>query len=301
VEATCVNFIVPPRAGAAGSTRESDHAADASADAGASALACACADADANAPADADANALADACALADADASAHANAAERSTVMSIELQIHLHSYIAHPYWPEMEQLINIQKESGMNRARSSANRRKALEEHLKTISMTLGDYDNLVRLAERPFHTDPDGRVVIPKANVDAMLVATCDTIRAAGRPCPPDLVRTVLRASGWTTDISAEAALEWRRFAVVSAGTGAKLSNQRGLRVNRYVGAEPPAEVPATDKVLASGTLDPNPEMVRPEVLRSALVYAGEWVGIGASRKMGWGRFSLLSFEEG
>ena len=40
--------------------------------------------------------------------------------------------YIAEPYWPEMYEYINITKESGMNRARSAANRRKALEEHLR-------------------------------------------------------------------------------------------------------------------------------------------------------------------------
>jgi hypothetical protein len=217
-----------------------------------------------------------------------------------IEIEVHLRSYIAHPYWPEMERLINIQKESGMNRARSSANRRKALEQHLKMLDMKLADYDELERLANRPFHADELGAVVIPKANVDAMLVQTCDTIRAAGRPCPPDQVRTVLRASGWSTNIAEAEALEWRRFAVVSAGTGAKLSNQRGLRVNRYIGGDPPGEEPPTDKVIATGRLDPNPEMVRPDVLRSALVYAGEWVGIGASRKMGWGRFDLLRFDQ-
>ena len=35
--------------------------------------------------------------------------------------------YVAHPYWPEMYELIEITKKSGMNRAKSDANRRKAL------------------------------------------------------------------------------------------------------------------------------------------------------------------------------
>ncbi|MGH2595809.1 MAG: hypothetical protein ACRDH7_07575 [Actinomycetota bacterium] len=216
-----------------------------------------------------------------------------------IRYTIHLKSFIGHPYWPEMNDLVNITKESGMSRARSSANRRKALEEHLKTIGMTLADYDALELKANEPFHVDGEGNVLLPKPNVEAMLVATCDTIRAAGRPCPPDMVRTVLRASGWTTDCPASAALVWERYAVVSSGTGAKLSNQRGLRRNQYVGAEPPIGEP-TQKVIASGTIDPNPEMVRPDVLKRAIEYAGEWIGIGASRKMGWGRFDLLSWDE-
>ena len=34
--------------------------------------------------------------------------------------------YIADPYWPERERVINIDKQSGMSRARSSANRPNA-------------------------------------------------------------------------------------------------------------------------------------------------------------------------------
>lgn len=215
-----------------------------------------------------------------------------------IAYTIHLRSYIGHPYWPEMAQLVDITKESGMSRARSSANRRKALEEHLKTIGMTLAAYEDLERLANRPFHTDAKGNIVIPKPNVEAMVVATCDTIRASGRPCQPEQVRTILRLSEWTTTTPAAQAKMWERFAVVSSGTGAKLSNQRGLRRNAYVGAGPPTGEP-TEKVVASGTVDLTPEMVKPDVLRRALEYAGEWVGIGASRRMGWGRFELLSWE--
>jgi len=218
---------------------------------------------------------------------------------MLINLAIDVHSYIAHPYWPERERVINITKESGLNRARSAQNRRKALEEYLRGEGMTLADYDALVEAADRQFYVDDAGCVVIPKRHVDGMLVATCDKIRSAGKPCPPDMVRTVLRASGWQTTLTPDDAGWWTRYAVVSAGTGARLSNQRALRRNAYLGAEPPSEVDARKPIEATGTLDINPEMVRPEVLRKALDWAGEWIGIGASRKMGWGRFTVTSFD--
>lgn len=244
------------------------------------------------------ANALANA--NATAIAFANANSCPRKEQPMIRYSVHLKSYIAHPYWPEMERVINIQKESGMNRARSSANRRKALEEYLRSHEMTLADYEKLVERSKRAFHVDSNGLLYIPKRNVDAMLVATCDTMRAAGRPCVPDMVRTALRASSWTTDVDPDGALPWSRFAVVSSGTGARLSNQRGARCNLYMGDEPPdPDLPATGKVIAHGTFDLNPEMVDPKTLYNALVYAGEWVGIGASRKMGWGRFEMLTWE--
>ena len=47
---------------------------------------------------------------------------------MKIDLTIYIESYIAHPYLPEREKVINIVKESGMARARSTANRHKLTE-----------------------------------------------------------------------------------------------------------------------------------------------------------------------------
>lgn len=218
---------------------------------------------------------------------------------MRINLTVDLHSYLAHPYRSEREKVINITKESGMSRARSTANRRKALEEYLRANGMTVAEYDALVEIADRPWTLTDDGTIAIPRLNVVSMCVAMCDSIRAAGRPCPPDAVRTVLRPSGWSTSVKPTEARVWERFAVVTSGTGAKLSNQRGLRRNEYVGADAPEGEP-TEAVVASGTFDINPDMVRPGVLGTALSWAGEWVGIGASRKMGWGRFTVLAFTE-
>lgn len=149
-----------------------------------------------------------------------HVNVIERSlSVTTFQLTVDLHSYVGHPYWPEMEQP--------------------------------------------------------------------------------PPDQVRTMLRVSAWTTDARPDDAHVWERYAVVTAGTGAKLSNQRALRRNLFVGANPPDGEP-TKPVTATGTITLDPEMVKPDVLANALVWAGQWVGIGASRKMGWGRFTVVGFDE-
>lgn len=196
--------------------------------------------------------------------------------------------YIAHPYWPEMAKLIDIQKQSGMNRAKSSANRRKALEEYLRQNSMTLGDYERLEKLSSRPFYTDGNGLIIIPELHVISFLTATCDEARAASRPCQPEQVRSRFIVTDWTTGKSEPDGV-WERFATVSGGTGQKLSNQRGLRSNPYIG---PFE--------ASGSITFDQEFVEPKVLKQALEFGGMFVGIGASRKMGWGRFELRRFEE-
>jgi hypothetical protein len=198
------------------------------------------------------------------------------------KITAHLTNYIAAPYWPELEKLINIKKESGVSRARTQETRRRALDSYLKSAGLTHQDYDELERLAARPFYTSA-GHIIVPELQVISMIVATCDRIGSRQRPCPADIARTVINASPWHTS-KTTADGTWERFAIVSSGTGAKLSNQRALRTDDYIEDAP-----------ADGTLTVDTTVVRPDILFKALEWAGTYVGIGASRKMGWGRFTL------
>jgi hypothetical protein len=199
------------------------------------------------------------------------------------KLSVHLNNYIAAPYWPETEKLINIKKESGVSRARSAETRRKALDSYLAAAGMSREDYEELERLAARPFYTDGGGCIVVPELQVMSMIVATCDRIGARGRPCEPDIARSVILPSPWHTGKTGPDGT-WERFAVVSSGTGAKLSNQRALRSDAYI-----------ENATAHGTLGVDTGIVRPDLLWKALSWAGTYVGIGSARKMGWGRFTV------
>jgi hypothetical protein len=194
--------------------------------------------------------------------------------------------YIGDPYWPELEKLINIQKR-GVNRARTVANRRKALEEYLGGIGMSLADYEVLERKAKEPFYRDGD-EIIIPELHVTSFLVATCDEARAATRPCEPNQVRSRFIVTPWRTGKTAPDGV-WSRFAVVSAGGGQKLSNQRGLRESQYIA-----------DFTACGNITFDPDFVDAAVLQRAIEWGGMFVGIGASRKMGWGRFELREFAQ-
>jgi hypothetical protein len=195
--------------------------------------------------------------------------------------------YIGDPYWPEREQVINVQKQSGMNRARSTANRRKALEEHLQAIGMSLADYEALERKAKEPFYRN-GSEIIIPELHVTSFLVATCDEARAATRPCEPNQVRSWFIVTPWRTG-KAGADGVWSRFAVVAGGSGQKLSNQRGLRESQYIA-----------DFTAIGYITFDPDFVDSAALRRAIEWGGAFVGIGASRKMGWGRFEVREFAE-
>jgi len=233
---------------------------------------------------------------------------------MRYALALELDSYIGQPYWKEMDLLVTIQKVSGMNRSRTEANRNASLQQELEKRNatgakrvgdepaMTLAQYEALEVMAHRPFYLEAVSnghapRIMVPKIQVDGMLVAATDMVRSAGKPCPPDQVRTMLRATPWTTDRTAPDGL-WERYVVVSSGTGAKLSNQRGMRRNEYIGRNPIEQVAGQTAVLATGYVELDPEMVKPDVVEKLLRWAGANVGIGASRKMGFGRYRLLDF---
>jgi hypothetical protein len=199
-----------------------------------------------------------------------------------LKFTVLIKKYIAAPYWPELEKLINIGKESGVSRARTPETRRKALDSYLASIGMSRAEYEELQRLAARPFYMH-EGHIVVPELHVMSMIVATCDRIGSRARPCEPGMARTVISASAWHTD-KTRADGAWERFAVVSSGTGAKLSNQRALRTDPYI-----------ENAAAHGTLDIDTGVIRPEILWKALDWAGTYVGIGSARKMGWGRFTV------
>jgi len=205
----------------------------------------------------------------------------------SLTLELHFaKGYIAHPYWPELEKVINIEKESGTRRARSEANRARALEDYLKKVGLTLDKFNKLKIAAARPFYTNGrDGEIIIPEHQIYGMLAAAADEARSGVRIASRDQIRSAIQVMGpmHTGKTKADGCFE--RFAVVTAGTGAKLSNQRALRQNDYISD-------------FSGTLTMSfdPAMVDPKRLRDFIAYAGREIGIGASRKLGWGRFSIV-----
>lgn len=203
--------------------------------------------------------------------------------VLDLTLHFHAPGYCGNPYWPEMAKLIDIQKQSGMNRARSEANRRRALEQHLKASGMSFDEYTELERAARRSFHTNSDGFIILPETRILACMVNACLVAPAAMRPCNAESLRSLIKATDFVTDRK-EADGVYRRFATVTSGTGAKLSNQRGLREDEYI-----------SNFDARGSVSHDPSHVKPDTLIAFLRYAGREVGIGASRKMGFGRFDV------
>jgi hypothetical protein len=193
---------------------------------------------------DAGAYAIVLACALANANVFVTAN--RRTALVELTLSLSFaKGYIAHPYWPELEKVINIDKESGVRRVRSEAARTAALSEYLTKHGMTVDELEALRARAERQFDTaadvermsfgeyalnghDPD-EICIPPNQIYGCLAQSSDLARSATRVASRDQIRSVLgvREPIYTGKTEPDGVFE--RFAVVTSGTGAKFSNQR------------------------------------------------------------------------
>jgi len=217
---------------------------------------------------------------------------------MNISLALHFDKgYIAHPYWPAREQLINHQKASGVNRVRSQERREKALKDYLESRHLTMDDYLALERQASEPFYrwqdvllgSALDGKnpleIVISAHQLYGCLAEACSMASTSLRIARNEQVRSVIQVSDFATG-KLKADGVWSRFAVVKAGSGNRLSNQRSLREDPYL----------TD-FDAVGTMHYLGEDERK--LRDFLIWTGREVGVGASRKMGWGRFTLAEWQ--
>src|ERR1700758_3157147 len=103
--------------------------------------------------------------------------------------------YIAHPYWPEQEKIINIQKESGVNRVRSAQKRDKTLKDFLTSRDMSMDDYHKLADLAARPFYTNGNaGEIIIPTHQLMSCLVNAAKLASSALRIASAEQIRSVL-----------------------------------------------------------------------------------------------------------
>jgi hypothetical protein len=195
--------------------------------------------------------------------------------------------YIAHPYWPEREKLINIQKGSGINRARSEDKRQKTLAAWLGAHDLTIEQYRELEIRANRPFYTlDGSAEIVVSAHQMHGMLAQACSLAPASIRVARAEQIRTMVSCGDLVTGKTAPDGV-WERFVPVKSGTGQQLSNQRGLRSDPYI-----------EKFSATGIVSIiDADLERK--FRDLLEWAGREIGVGAARKMGWGRFTITRWK--
>ncbi len=188
--------------------------------------------------------------------------------------------YIAHPYWPDRDKLVNIQKQSGMTRARSEDKRDAALRRYLEKLGLTIDDYKKLETSANREWYTNKAGYIIVPSHQIEGCLVQACRSAPAGCRFVQEQL-RSLLTVSDFVTD-KKHGDKVYERFVLPTDAKGHLLSNQRRLTKNEVI-----------IDFTAVGTICFDKSDTSEKSVKELLTYAGKYIGVGSCRKMGYGRF--------
>jgi hypothetical protein len=204
---------------------------------------------------------------------------------MLISVELQMTNYIAHPFWPEKNRCIEIEKKSGVNRQKSEDKRIAALKAECERQGYTYEQYLDLrKKSADEWYRTD--GHIVIPRHQVAGSLVQTiAGSPKALRGSFDKDNFRALVQIGDFTTDRTTHDGV-FSRFVKLEG------SNQRSFQENQYVGCY----LDNGEPFKASGKIDC--EEKQAATVKQLLAKAVETIGIGAARKMGFGRGVIVSW---
>lgn len=199
-----------------------------------------------------------------------------------------LTSYIAHPFWDARSKVIGIEKKSGVNRQKSDEKRVAALKAECTKQGVTYDQYLAWKIAADEQWYRRPDdGRIYIPRHQIAGAIVQTIgESPKALRGLFTKDNFRALVQISDFLTELT-QASGVFARFVKLEG------SCERSFQKNEYIGRYLDAGEPFT----ATGIIacqDPK----QNDTVKALLTAAVERVGIGAARKMGFGR-GTVSFS--
>ena len=216
-----------------------------------------------------------------------------------LTLTLEIRSYTGSPYWPETNDRVTIEKRSGMNLGRTSEDKREEkLRRYLEKIKMPWADWQNLCRLSERPWYKDAAGvSIIIPRHQLAGCLVQASKSAPAGAR-FDPEQLRSLIMVSDFVTNRTEKDGI-WKRYVLPTDAKGNPISNQRRYTESEVIGSEDGLAAlginAAVDVCTASGTVSFDAGDVKEKAVLDLFHYAGKYVGLGGSRKMALGRFSV------
>lgn len=204
-----------------------------------------------------------------------------------IKVSLEMSSYIAHPFWPARNTCIEIEKKSGVNRQKSEEKRLAALKAECSRQGITYEQYMAFRVQAAEQWYRNADGVIYIPRHQIAGALVQTIGTAPKALRgEFNRDNFRALVQIGDFLTDRT-KADGVFGRFVKLDG------SNQRSWQENEYIGCYLDSGGP----FIASGTIAVDGDK-RADTIKALLTAAVETVGIGAARKMGFGRGRIVTF---
>jgi len=210
--------------------------------------------------------------------------------MVEVKVEMQMQSYIAHPFWPARNRVIEIEKKSGVNRQKSDDKRLAALKAECQRQGYTYEQYEQFKIEAARQWYRSngPKSKIMIPRHQIAGALVQAIATSPKALRgEFDKDNFRALVQIGDFLTDRTEPSGI-FGRFVKLEG------SNQRSWQENEYIG-----------KYLDNGTefkaagviafAEPKSE----DTIKALLTKAVETTGVGAARKMGFGRGKIESWK--
>lgn len=209
---------------------------------------------------------------------------------MLISVQLKMTNYIAHPFWPETNACIEIEKKSGVNRQKSEEKRIQALKAECDKQGVTYERYLEMKQLSKRPFYRSEDSRIYLPMHQISGALVQTIGGAPKALRgPFTKDNFRALVQIGHFQTEVT-EATGIFSRFVKLEN------TNQRSWQENPYIGQY----LDKGEPFLAEGDICiVNGDDKLEQTVKSLFVHTFKEIGLGASRKMGFGRGEIVEWK--
>jgi len=202
-------------------------------------------------------------------------------------------NYIAHPYWPECDRVISIDLHSGVNRLKIEHKKLAALKGQCQKEGITLDAYDAMIESSKRQWYRvddkDQTSPIIIPRHQLAGCLVETVGrTPKAIRGKYEKDSFRALVQLSDFRTDRTDGDGV-YARFVKLDGST--KRSWQENEFIGGYLGEGSPFTATGTAAVEPTAKVDD---------LKRLFAYAVEEIGLGASRKMGFGRGRVVELTE-
>ena len=204
-----------------------------------------------------------------------------------IRVKLQMNNYIAHPFWPARNTCIEIEKKSGVNRQKSEEKRIAALKAECARQSYTYEQYLAFREQAAEQWYRNADRMIYIPRHQLSGALVQVIGSAPKALRgQFDRDNFRALVQLGDFATDRT-KADGKFSRFVKLDS------SNQRSWQENEYVGCY----LDAGEPFIAQGTIAVADQKAA-DTVKSLLTAAVEMVGVGAARKMGFGRGAIVEW---
>lgn len=197
--------------------------------------------------------------------------------------------YIALPYWPEIDRIINLKNAAGVHFKHAPAKQRELIETYCKDNGVPIAEFDAWeYKVANDKWYRDKNSNIVVARHQLQGAIVQALHPKQSRMRhrlskSIPREQVRTLIAIRG---DLSISPTKE-ERDSIYEHYIKHEKTNQRRLQRDEVI-----------TNFSAEGIIEWADVVAKSEDIESLLRWTGENVGVGSARIMGCGRFELCSF---